>query len=310
MLPYARRQGFTLIELLVVIAIIAVLIGLLLPAVQKVRAAAARTQCANNLKQVGVAVHNYASANESAFPQNDSPSGNRRISWQTVILPYIEQEAVFRMIDPNQNWFVSAGGCTNRAAGQTRIKQYICPAGQHAQRMITIEDPELGSPATFTAAPTDYTVVEGFYYSTTPTNWIEGTIRNLSGVGKRRIIDVTDGTSNTVIVLEIADKPYKWQAGVMTGTPGTQIINNSNNGAWGNPNNNNIRGWDVSGTIQFGPYVVNKNNGAAPYGFHPAGAHMLLADGSVQFLVENTTAETLKRFISYNGGDVASVGDL
>lgn len=303
-----NRRAFTLIELLVVIAIIAILIGLLLPAVQKVRAAAARLQCSNNLKQIGIGVHNYASTFDSALPQNNSP-GSRRTSWQTVILPFIEQDNVFRMIDPNQDWFVSAAGCTNRLAAQTRIKTYICPSGPHANRVVTIEDPE-NAGGTFTAAPTDYTVIEGFYYSTTPRNWIEGTIRNLAEVGPRRITDITDGTSNTAIILEIADKPYRWQAGVMTATAGTQIINNSNNGSWGNPNNNNIRGWDATGTIQFGPYVVNVHNGAAPYGFHPSGAFMLLADGSVQFLKQNMPAETLKRFISFNEGDLVSAGDL
>src|SRR6476619_7351112 len=106
----SRRQAFTLIELLVVIAIIAVLIGLLLPAVQKVREAANRLRCQNNLKQLGLALHNYASTHES-FPWgsiNDPATwggigvyGKTRQTWSISIYPYIEQEAIFRKFNPN-----------------------------------------------------------------------------------------------------------------------------------------------------------------------------------------------------------------
>src|SRR5437762_2445154 len=102
----AGRRGFTLIELLVVIAIIAILIGLLLPAVQKVRDAAARVQCQNNLKQLGLALHNYESANR-AFPSSVRPAGVTplpRISWTIGLLPYIEQDNLRRNFDLNSNW--------------------------------------------------------------------------------------------------------------------------------------------------------------------------------------------------------------
>src|SRR5262245_39168230 len=122
------RAGFTLIELLVVIAIIAILIGLLVPAVQKVREAAARTQCQNNLKQIGLALHNYESTFK-CFPT--SGEGNRNnatafdvVSTWTMILPYIEQGNVYQQINPNVYYLDQP----NQAPFQAVIPIYICPS--------------------------------------------------------------------------------------------------------------------------------------------------------------------------------------
>jgi prepilin-type N-terminal cleavage/methylation domain-containing protein len=120
-LPSLRQRGFTLIELLVVIAIIAILIGLLLPAVQKVREAAARTQCINNLKQLGLAMHNYHDSNQQ-FPYEPGGTSGSSPNWAVAVLPFIEQDNVAKAMGAT-----STGTYTNQGAAAP-IKIFLCPA--------------------------------------------------------------------------------------------------------------------------------------------------------------------------------------
>lgn len=127
------NKGFTLIELLVVIAIIAILIGLLLPAVQKVREAAAKMQCQNNLKQLALGVHNYISTFQ-AFPMSSSPwvNNNNGFGWIFRTLPYLEQESIYKQIIPYESGSMFAGGgllnpaCRNAIASP--VKTLYCPS--------------------------------------------------------------------------------------------------------------------------------------------------------------------------------------
>jgi prepilin-type N-terminal cleavage/methylation domain-containing protein len=190
-----NRFAFTLIELLVVIAIIAILIGLLLPAVQKVREAAARSQCQNNLKQIGVAMHNYHDAIQT-LPRGQGPSWCCWGTWQVLVLPYLEQEAISRL-------YVNWGG--NDSTGPRYSAQpNIANVTSRRLKVLTC-------PSDIPNAP--ILTITSHNYSVNYGNTGYGQQANLNGVvfgtapftgGKAyKLTDVTDGTSNTMMVAEV-----------------------------------------------------------------------------------------------------------
>jgi len=191
------RRGFTLIELLVVIAIIAILIGLLLPAVQKVREAAARAQCQNNLKQLMLAIHNYASANASALPFNlyGTVQNPPAIYWYPFyynLLPYIEQQNL-------ANLATGQGAGWGSNVYQSVVKTYICPSDP-ANNAGLCAAGQTGWAAT-SYAP-------NFYMFCTSNNWDAINQRAQNG-SRYNIGNIPDGTSNTIGIVErLSSCPY------------------------------------------------------------------------------------------------------
>ena len=274
MIPRAgsRRGGFTLIELLVVIAIIGILIGLLLPAVQKVREAAARIQCENNLKQIGLACHSYHDANQGLPPGYTAtaayPSTSPGWGWQAYLLPYIEQGNLYRQID-------FTAPVESQPAIQTMVKTYLCPADMPPPSPFAVTDAAFGTICT--AAPSSYAATCGSDASEVDDPDGNGVFYRNSHT---RLTDITDGTSTTTL---IGDRAWVDTEGIWAGAP---------NGAVTRPGPTNP--W----TTAVGPaqcLILAHNNwiniktdadgGLDDFSSkHFGGANLLFADGSVRFI--------------------------
>lgn len=188
-----RRHAFTLVELLVVIAIIGILVGMLLPAVQQVREAARRTSCLNNMRQLVMAMHNYHSSNE-AFPKNDYQGSDasyvnwRRLSGNYKLLPFIEENNLYRQFDLNQDWWHNRFGPMNES-----VALFLCPS---ARKGPTADQTWWGGPSTnyaWCAGSTPYTSIWFSHLTNGAINQTQALEMN----------DTTDGVSNTILGAEI-----------------------------------------------------------------------------------------------------------
>tara|TARA_R110002111_G_scaffold262702_1_gene340324 strand:+ start:21715 stop:22584 length:870 start_codon:yes stop_codon:yes gene_type:complete len=277
-LTHSRKRGFTLIELLVVIAIIAILIALLLPAVQQAREAARRSTCKNNMKQLGLALHNYHDTHR-AFPPGSieilvtGTTYTNLIGWQTFILPFMDQSPLYQSIKSEGGFDAPWTGIANLTAAnkgaKTIIPAYICPS-----------DPMGGINTNLSSyGKSNYAASSGKEYSGGGGDSVKGAF----GVNtKSKFRDFTDGLSNVFLAGERTTKEGRfgtiWIGPTAAGSTFFVV------GRSGDPASNN--------------HLINGGSNASFSSVHVGGCHFLFGDGRIRFISENINQETYQ-YLSY-----------
>jgi len=318
------REGFTLVELLVVIAIIGVLVGLLLPAVQAARESARRSQCTNNQKQLGLALHGYHDAKRS-FPGHPSPLGNIGIGWICFVLPFLEQQDLANQADPDVSAY-SSGQNANRKLGQYRIPALYCPSYSVDRSGSTVDNITNfnGTGAAGNAYTTHYVgnagpigtnpTTGGAYAKNATTNDSDfacdgvlpfvpfTTSTNPATARGVKISHVTDGASKTLMVLEVA-----WQGleEPITGSASGSLRSWVRGAGW---NNSGTVIKNVRNAMKTVRYTGNNFNDISMGSNHSGGCTVAFADGRVQFLGETIDLNTiLLPIASRSGGEAGGL---
>ncbi len=308
------RTGFTLVELLVVIAIVGILVALLLPAIQTARESARRSQCANNLKQIGVGMHNHVSA-FGAFPpgQRLVIVGHKTWGWPAFLLEWMEQSAIHQQIDLRR----PVWGSENREAVSSPVPAFLCPSTgrRHATRIGDRIHLDLINPGAWDTgtgedmACIDYAGISGPTVHSTFRNPVTGAsypansgiLLNIS-TGQRTQTapaEIIDGLSQTLLVGELSGRGI-----FIAGT------SNALRGVWaGGQNCISVPAAPISG-LQIPPINpapadawINAGNSSL-FSDHPGGAQVLLCDGSVRLLAESIELTVLLSLASRDGGEV------
>ena len=295
--------GFTLIELLVVIAIIAILIGLLVPAVQKVREAANRSQCQNNLKQLGLAAQSFNDARKSlppgavdttskAYAPLGIPIGLKH-GWGTFLLPYLEQTTLYNAYNFNKDY----RDPVNKPVVTTHLSVFQCPSVTEQNR---IDQFTSGGFTNWQTAAGDYAC--SAIVNTTNIAFVDK-VGNSHGAMRAnymtRLAEILDGTSNTYLIVEDAGRPAAYKAGKFVSATGVS------GGGWADRDGDiGFDGYDATGTMTPGSCAINCTNNNEMYSFHSGGAHAVFCDGSVRFFEQSMELRLIARFVTIAGGEV------
>jgi len=288
------RRGFTLIELLVVIAIMATLIGLLLPAVHRVRESASATKCRNNMRQLALALVHHEST-FGYFPEGYRFTSPTR-SYVPPILVFIEQSNI--VYDITRNW----DDPINQPATRIHIKLLYCPSAPGSERVDTA--------VSFQPAVSDYTVYHGVNHGYCDmVGWPRYVPEDENGVMTPkpcRARDIRDGCSQTFLLVENSARPDLWRMG-------RKIDGQSSAGGWADPNLEiALDGSDTLFTGQgqgFGPCVMNCTNDNEVFSFHPGGANFAFADGSIRFIAGTIKNTTFAALVTRASGDLPDITD-
>jgi prepilin-type N-terminal cleavage/methylation domain-containing protein len=334
----AARRGFTLIELLVVIAIIGILVALLLPAIQAAREAARRTQCSNNMKQLGIAIHNFHDTKKIL------PSGGRPPAASTVrygvfvlLLPFVDQKPLWDKYDTSVSW----SHANNLPVTAERIASYECPSSPKHGGVLD-HNPDgysTGSPWVGIVGNGDYGASLGIdpalpalAAALSPPRVVIGSSSTVSSAARNTngflpknsaltFADITDGTSNTIAVLESGGRPFVYRRGAQISNDLT--TNRVNGGGWARPASDILfAGSSSTGAVVPGVFV-NRTNGhnvgpesygangypsvgtegsSQPFSLHPSGLLVLVGDGSVRFVDEGVDIGVFAAGITRSSG--------
>jgi prepilin-type N-terminal cleavage/methylation domain-containing protein len=292
-----RWVGFTLIELLVVIAIIAILIGLLLPAVQKVREAAARMSCSNNLHQIGIGLHNYASANSDKMPPMSRYDGARtgavpsqaqgeRGNLWIYLLPYIEQDNIYKLspLQSPRNPSIDDGATAANSLGAKTIKAYLCPS-----------DSSTEPPATWGNGwvVASYAANHDAFHNPNDGGWMSAWDSGANSYQARLNATYGDGTTNTIGVAEAYGR---------CGSTGTLWAHETVTPDWHAMFNDwNARG--VNSKFQVQPTQAQCNR-FVPQTSHTGGMLVMMMDGSVRYVSGSVSPVNWATALTPQGGEV------